>query len=257
MIDYHIHTSLSDGSGEHEDYLTQAEKTGLREIGISDHLVLRPCSWSMPVKKIPEWRRRMTGLRKKAGTSCGVKFGMEVDYFPDKEEEIAGILKKLPLDYVIGSIHFLGTWNFDSSPEGYEEWDLRNVYNYYYGLVQKSALSGLFDVIGHLDLVKKFGHRLTEGTSELMHETMRAIKKGDVVVELNTSGMNKPCRDFYPSKNLLEMMYEYQIPVTLGSDAHNPGQVGQYFDEATDLLKEIGFREITVFSERKRSTMQL
>lgn len=128
---------------------------------------------------------------------------------------------------------------------------MRHLYEYYYNLVTKAAESGLFDVIGHLDLVKKFGHRLADGLEKIITKTLEAISKAGLAVELNTSGRNKPCRDFYPSYTLLEQCYQFDIPVTLGSDAHNPGDVGQYFPDAIDMLKKIGYTRIAVFEKRQ------
>ncbi|HHJ10196.1 MAG TPA: histidinol-phosphatase HisJ family protein [Bacteroidetes bacterium] len=251
MIDYHIHTSLSDGSGEHREYYNEALRLGLSEMGFSDHFCLRPVPWAMGLDDLPAWKKRMQQVRKECSGSCRVKTGLEVDYFPEREEELKAVLDGLPLDYVIGSVHFLGTWNFDSSLDGYDEWDLRHLYEYYYNLVTKAAESGLFDVIGHLDLVKKFGHRLADGLEKIITKTLEAISKAGLAVELNTSGRNKPCRDFYPSYTLLEQCYQFDIPVTLGSDAHNPGDVGQYFPDAIDMLKKIGYTRIAVFEKRQ------
>jgi len=257
MVDYHMHTYLSDGSGKHAEYLDQAETEGLVEIGISDHLCLRPVPWAMSMEKLPEWKKQMLKTKKAARGKCRFRIGLEVDYFPDREEELASILEKLPLDYTIGSVHFLGNWNFDSSPDGYDEWDLRHVYDYYYSLVEKMARSRLFDIIGHLDLVKKFGHRLSSGNGETISATLDAIKESDMVVELNTSGKCKPCRDFYPSVSLLELCYQKGIPVTLGSDAHNPCDMARFFPEAIDLLRQTGYSELAVFDKRRRNFIQI
>ncbi len=252
MIDYHMHTSLSDGSGQHDEYLAAARERQLCEMGISDHLCLRPTRWAMLPENLSAWKKRMKSLKKLENGTCKIRTGLEVDYFPDHEEEIRKILKDLPLDYVIGSVHFLGSWNFDSSPDGYNEWELRNVYEYYYNLVRKAALSGLFDIIGHFDLVKKFGHRLISGSEELVVPVLETIRDADIAIELNTSGMNKPCREYYPTRTILEWCHQLGIPVTLGSDAHNPVDVGQYFPDAIDLLRDIGFDQLAVFENRER-----
>ncbi|MGC9470646.1 MAG: histidinol-phosphatase HisJ family protein [Bacteroidales bacterium] len=257
MIDYHIHTSLSDGSGEHREYYNEALRLGLSEMGFSDHFCLRPVPWAMGLDDLPAWKKRMQRVRKECSGSCRVKTGLEVDYFPEREEELSTILDKLPLDYIIGSVHFLGTWNFDSSPDGYEERDLRHIYDYYYSLVEKLARSRLFDIMGHLDLVKKFGHRLSSTNGDFISAALDAIKESDIVVELNTSGKSKPCRDFYPSEILLKLCHQKGISVTLGSDAHNPGDVARFFPEALEMLKKIGYTKLAVFEKRERSYIKI
>jgi histidinol-phosphatase (PHP family) len=255
-IDYHIHTSLSDGSGVHEEYIDQAIRIGLSEIGFSDHVCLRNVPWAIRHERMQEMSEIMNAL-KGSVTAISVKYGIEVDYFPEQEEEIARMIESLPVDYVIGSIHFLGSWNFDSAPSGYDDWDLGNLYEYYFSLVSKAAHSGLFDTLGHVDLIKKFNFRPDGGSASYYRESIKAIKEAGIAVELNTSGMDKPCREFYPSRAFLEMCKEHKIPITFGSDAHNPGQVGRYCQEAVELLLNVGYRELATFNGRKRGKVAL
>ena len=81
--------------------------------------------------------------------------------------------------------------------------------------------------------------------------------KRQLCFELNTSGKAAPVCEFYPGRRLLELCFQEGVPVTLGSDAHGPEQVGRYFDDAIRLLKEIGYRELAVFSKRQRSFLPL
>ena len=256
MIDYHIHTIFSDGSGQHEEYIRQAVQSGLSEIGFSDHLCLRPVSWAVSPENIPKMSE-LVQHTKSGSPNCRVKFGIEVDYFPDQEAEISQLIDSLPVDYVIGSVHFLGHWNMDNSADGYSEWNIGNLYEYYFSVVSKAARSGLFDILGHVDLVKKFGHRPEGGSAGYYGELIRAISESGVAVELNCSGMNKPCREFYPTRKFLELCRAENIPVTLGSDAHNPGQVGQHFPEALKLLKAVGYDTICKFDRRNRTEINI
>ena len=119
--DYHIHTNYSDGEGWPEDYINRAVEIGLSEIGFSDHLTLtdEQQDWSIKLPMLGEYIDRVNQLKEEV-TGTKVRLGLEVDYFPDKEEQINKIISGLPLDYVIGSVHYMGEGTVDLGPEYYE-----------------------------------------------------------------------------------------------------------------------------------------
>ena len=83
------------------------------------------------------------------------------------------------------------------------------------------------------------------------------MKKHDVAFELNTNGRNRPLADFYPDRRFLHIFREANVPVFVNSDAHFPARTGQYFDEAYDLLRSVGYKEMAVFSSRERKMKPL
>ncbi|MCX7001322.1 MAG: histidinol-phosphatase, partial [Candidatus Sumerlaeota bacterium] len=126
-----------------------------------------------------------------------------------------------------------------------------------FNLVKQLIQCGLFDIVGHLDLIKKFGYYPKNGWEDIQEDVAKALGESGMVVEVNTSGMDKPVREFYPGANFLCRLRKYGVPVTLGSDAHSPDEVGRYFDQAVALLKEIGYTEIMSFEKRERKPVPL
>ena len=250
--DYHTHTYFSDGESSHESYLQNAAATGITEIGFTDHFSILPSKWTTKEEKIPELKNTMRTLKDTSSLPVKVKFGAEIDYIPGKEDEISRLTQSLPFDYIIGSVHFLDSWNFDTSPEGFEGKDIDELYEHYSSIMIKAIESGLYDIMGHIDLIKKFGHFPEKASTKLFKNVIKSLKKSRTAIELNTSGLNKPCKEMYPSKEILEACYKNDIPVTLGSDAHNANEVGQYFDKAIELLKNTGYRKIALFEQRER-----
>ena len=180
-----------------------------------------------------------------------------MDYFPGKEEELRQVIAYFPSDYVIGSVHFMGSWNYDTDKRYYGKWSNDELYRMYFELVQQAAKSQLFDVIGHFDLIKKFRCWPESDQSHLYEETLKVLKEADVVLELNTSGLDRPCGEFFPNKKILEMAAKIGIPITLGSDAHRPDQVARHFESAIELLKETGFTKISRFRNRQRGEISI
>ncbi|KGQ21192.2 histidinol-phosphatase HisJ family protein [Thermus filiformis] len=255
MVDSHVHTPLcGHAEGAPEEYLFQARKKGLVGLVFTDHSPMP--AWydpgsRMPLSALPFYLLALERLREK-NPDFYLGIGLEADFHPGTEGFVAHLLRQYPFDYVIGSVHYLGAWPLDH-PDHQEEFawrDLKEVYREYFRLVEAAARTGLFHAIGHLDLPKKFGHRLAEeALLELAEPALRAIAGEGLFLDVNTAGLRKPVREVYPSLALLRAARELGIGVVLGSDAHHPLEVGEGFQEATRLLLEAGYQKAFYFQE--------
>lgn len=257
-VDYHMHTPLCGHAvGEPSEYVEQALKVGLAEVGFSDHapLVSHPDPrYTMSREQLPQYHRMMEALQKKY-PAFTIKIGVEADYIPGFEKETFKIVEGYPYDFVIGSIHFIDAWAFDDPDPlqkvKWKEKDIDTVYRDYYKLLRKSAESGLFDIMGHVDLVKKFGHRAAGDMTAEIEDTARVFKKCGVTVEINTSGLRKPVKEIYPSLDALKIYRRQNVPITFSSDAHDPSDVGRDYDKAREWALAAGYKEYSVFRSRK------
>lgn len=258
IADYHIHTSLSDGKVKsHKAYIQVALKKKINEIGFSEHLCLKEPDWSMKFSDLPLMVKRANSLKEKS--KIPVKMGIELDYLPGFESELENVIKKNSFDYVIGVVHFIGDFGFDDSRNiaEYKKWNINKLYKAYFELIQKAANLKLFDIIGHPDIIKKYGFKPKNDIDDLLNETADVFKRNNVVIEINTSGLVKPCREIYPSKKFLEICLSKQIPITFGSDAHAPEEIGRYFDKATHMAKQVGYTKFVQFTKRKRKFVEI
>jgi histidinol-phosphatase (PHP family) len=251
--DYHIHSTFSDGSSLPEDYIAPAISAGLKEIGFADHLTLfkESLDWSMNASDTKFYFDHIKKLRKKT-RGIIIRTGLEVDFYPGKENEISSFLSGTELDYVIGSVHYMGDSTVDLGPEFYDGKNIDNLYKTYFDHVAAAAASGLFDIIAHCDLIRIFGFKPGFNPEYLYRELARCFKIHDVAFEVNTNGRNRPIGDFYPDRKFLGIFREENVAVCVNSDAHKPSRVGQYFDEAYELLRSAGYNEMAVFHKRER-----
>jgi histidinol-phosphatase (PHP family) len=186
--------------------------------------------------------------------------GIEADFVPGYQEDLATLLSQYDFDYVYGSVHLIDDWRFDDTrvyPEKYDQWDVNQAYLRFFDLIRQSVRSGLFDVIGHMDLIKKFDYWPTEAIDGMLQETVQTIAHAGVCVEVNTSGLRRPCEEIYPSEDILKLCRQYDVTVTLGSDAHSPEEVGMDFDKAVALLKRLGYSQVATFEGRQRAMVEL
>jgi histidinol-phosphatase (PHP family) len=255
IVDYHIHTSTSpDGEGDFAQCINEAQKKGIDEIGFSEHLLDRPVR---PIDFFHGYVERFLQIKK--DTPIPVRLGAEVDYFPDQIEAIKRLVARFPFDYVIGSVHFLEDWPIDSYKQLqlYFRKDIMNVYEEYFAAIRQLCRSRLFDVVGHVDIVKIFGYRPESDITSILEDTAQAIAENDICVEVNTAGLLRPCREIYPSRQLLEMLRQRNVPVTLASDAHKPEHVGRDLEKALNLISDVGYTHICTFESRKRKAVRI
>jgi len=251
--DYHMHSSYSDGRSAPEDYIASAMAAGLSEIGFSEHLTLfkEPEDWNMNPANIPSYINHIETLRNNT-KNIKIKTGLEVDFIEGKAKEIDAFIGSLPLDYVIGSVHYLGEKTVDVGPEFYEGKSIDRLFESYFNSVSVAVASGIFDIIGHCDLIRIYGYKPSSDPEPLYRKMAKVMKTYDVAFEVNTNGRNRPLADFYPDRRFLHIFREENVPVCVNSDAHFPARVGQYFDEAYELLRYLGFNEMAVFDKRIR-----
>jgi histidinol-phosphatase (PHP family) len=156
-------------------------------------------------------------------------------------------------------VHFLDNWGFDN-PEFIKEWDNRDVediYREYFSYVKDLADSNLFQIVGHVDLIKVFGHKPKTSIKDIAKEAIKAIKKANMAVEINTAGLRKPVKEMYPSDELLEMILNEGIDVTLSSDAHSIEQVGFKLEEAVNKLKNLGVDKVVYFENKEKKEVKI
>ncbi len=258
LTSYHNHTLWSDGKSPLEDMLSAAREFKLDEIGISDHLTCSPegksFDWSMPLSFLPEYVSTLTAAAAAERTSLKIRTGIEADFFEETAAAVKAGLDRCPFDYVIASLHFAGAFPVDASPEHWEalSGEGRNeIWRVYWINMAKMAESRLGDIIGHLDLPKKFGVKPTVDFSREEEIALDAIAASGAAVEINTAGWHVPAAQAYPSLRLLKETCARNIPLVINADAHVPAHLHRDFEKAKALAKEAGYREVVRFEKRK------
>jgi histidinol-phosphatase (PHP family) len=258
-----MHTPLCRHAvGEPSDYAARAIELGLTEIGFSEHApMIRDDydDWHMLrgdldayVEKVSKARQDHPGLI--------VKLALEVDYLPGHEEWIRDLAERQPWDYLIGAVHYVTEdWACDH-PESLDGWKTRGVFEVwtaYFERLTRAAESGLFQIIAHPDLCKKFRFYPDQDCTPLYRRFLEASVRTGTAMELNTAGLRKDCREIYPSEPMVNLAAGYRVPITFASDAHAPEEVGLHFAEAVHLARGAGYTHSCRFAGRKRQDVKL
>jgi histidinol-phosphatase (PHP family) len=261
--DYHMHTPLCrHATGEPTELAAQAIRLGFKEIGFSDHS-------PMPRDDFDDWRMKATELdayvakveqARRDHPNLLIQLALEVDYLPGCDDWVRDLAARHPWDYFIGSVHYVSdSWAIDN-PAEIAKWKTRDpieVWTAYFERLTQAAESGLFDIIGHADLCKKFSFVPQQDCTSLFTRLLQAAKRRGLAIELNTSGLRKVCREIYPSTRIVHMAAQLGVPITFGSDAHATAEVGLNFAEAIQLARSAGYTQYCRFTRRQREDVNL
>lgn len=253
--DYHNHPLGHDPNRKYSlellnEWATCARERNLTDVALTDHDRYHS---GVNFDVFYEFK---DSLKDNSKENLNFRIGIELDNDPEtsaqgKKWTEANYEK---LDFVLGSVHFIGDWAFDhpSYKSEFENRDINKLYETYFLEIQKTAQSGLVDGLAHLDLIKIFGYRPTKNISALIDETLDVIKKADLTIELSTAGWNKPVQEIYPSEEIIQKIKEKNIPITTASDAHAPNNLAKDYAKLEELVKKFGFKEVAVFEKHKR-----
>ncbi|WP_457558010.1 histidinol-phosphatase HisJ [Candidatus Harpocratesius sp.] len=261
LWDYHIHSKrCGHAVGKLQEYVQQAIKIGLQEIGLSDHFPMfflpkeaNAEQFAMPRDQFAEYLEECRILQSKYSDKIQIKIASEVDYYPDQHvlSQLYSELKKYEskLDYLIGSIHIIKIddeipFPVDSPDimEKFQKYGEETIFSEYYKNLIKMVKTGVFQIVGHCDLPKKYGTYLgrSEAIWDLKMKFLNEVKRtGEMAVEINHSGLYRPVKEQYPHDEMIKACIEREIPLVFGSDAHRSSYVGYHFEET--LKKCINF----------------
>ena len=278
--DWHTHNSLCKHAvGTIEDYVKKAIELNLNVIGVSDHFPYEYLSseipsledipyegYAMPTNNLESYILQLDELKEKYMNQIHIRTAFEIDFFKHQDhilnKYLKGYLNKL--DYILGSVHVLfgkaGVFAFDDGRflNKYKEYDGNDeIYMEYYDSLQVMINSPTFelDIVTHFDLPKKFDKRIEDKDMIMgkVNGTLELVKKHDLTIEINTSGLRKKVKEQYPHIDIIKKIFELGIPILLGSDAHKPEDVAYEFKNIAKMLKNIGFNQFAHFEKRKRS----
>jgi histidinol-phosphatase (PHP family) len=286
MSDYHLHLHPHDPDpslpepgtypgGYIERFVEAAAARGVSELGFTEHLyrcvesapVLGEFWAAEPVESIRHHTRDLVHADRNlslegyveailAAKDDGlpIKLGLEVDFFPDSIEAVLELLDPYPFDFLIGSVHWVGGWTIDST-EVADEFLRRGVdraWEEYFELETALARSGAVDVLAHVDVVKKTGHRPVAEPLDLYRRVVMAAVESGTAVEVSSQGLRKPVGEVYPSPRFLEMFSQAGVPITLASDGHHPHEAGWGHAEVVSAARAAGYDTHLRFEQRRR-----
>ena len=272
-INFHQHSTGSDGLLTPEQVVEEAIKSGITHICFTDHYPL-PIGGkereSLKGKFEETYVKEVEKLKKEFSGKINIYFGAEFDWLEEYKDWTEKEIKKREYDFILGSVHYLP---FDDNYliVPFSETDLKEACdkfgNYkeiikeYYKQIRLMINSGLFDCASHLDLIKMlnkdsvlFSEKEDWYKKEVL-ETLDEVKKAGMCIEINASGWRRLINEQYPSEWILIEAKKRNIPITIGTDGHK--FVDTKLEEAFELARKVGYKSILIFENRKRKEIQI
>ncbi len=258
VVDLHNHTSrCNHAQGSIDEYIQKALESGIDIFGFSDHAPMDfDPRYRMGFDEMRAYENDVLQARERYKDRIEIRLGYEVDYLPGHIDER---VLHADVDYLIGSVHFIDKWGFDN-PEfigKYEGADIDTIWQEYFDLVEAMAKERIFQIVGHLDLIKVFKFVPKTDVRLIAESAMDAIKAADMTIEINAAGYRKPIGEPYPSRELLRMAFARNIPITFGSDAHAPDQVGYRRSDLYEYARSAGYKEAVHFVKKERFSVPI
>ena len=265
--DIHMHTRHSHGQASTGEMYRAARARGLGIIGFSEHSP-RPSGYGYPsdyqeqlVDGFPRYVDEVRELARAAAPE-GVKvlLGMELDYIPGRESYAKDLCAAHDFDYIIGGLHFQGSWGFDFTADDWAPLSTDErfaIYARYYKDLAAMCESGLFHIAAHPDLIKLFtvesfhSWLKTQEAAPLITNALTAMNDNKMAMEISSAGLRKPCKEIYPCRALMTMAADLRLPVSIGSDAHCVNTPAFAFDELARYAREFGYAHYTVVENGK------
>jgi len=254
-LDAHLHTDLSPDSDVPIDvYAALALENGISELAITDHVDFDKRDPAYDYTSFEQRERTVRDAAERwAPRGVLIRFGAELTFNRSWEGDLRAHLGRHRYDFTIGSVH---DWP-DSPyvPTRARTWasgrSLGDALAPYLAEITAAAGSGLFDTIGHLDVVRRYLHASFTageifGAVELFDPALRALVESGTALEVNTSGYRHPSGEAYPGPPLVARYRELGgRRVTAGSDSHRAHHFAWGLEAGYRVLAEAGFTALT------------
>lgn len=246
MRDFHVHSNYSDGFFLF-GMIDAAERAGLEGVGFADHCVVSSrerarddrARYGFSLDLTYERRRRALAEHREE-TDLELYDAVEMDYHPRDEDAIRSFLETADFEYAIGSVHVLDGYNVQDSSAFEDESDgtLDDLVDRYFDRLVSLAESELFDVAAHPDLIERTPQLRDRASEEHYRRAAAAFAEHRTVPEVNVGRVLADAGVVHPAPAFLDLLREYDVPVTVATDAHRPGELVDRREFLDDFFAE-------------------
>ncbi len=276
-MDYHLHTAVTiDGKMDEMEACARAAALGIHEIAFTNHVMLKYSDYTISLDAFRRHYEQINACQA-LYPYMAIRIGLEVDYYPNRETEIANVIANYemilqrPFDLILGAVHEVNGGFFSNkhlAPAFYASHDLLSLYRAYFDLAAQAVTSRLFDVLAHPDLIKKYTNDLTppvpfDQYRAFVEPLIDALIASRVGIEFNTKGLKLPLHEAYPSDEFLQLYLSkchalgIEPIFTIGSDAHKADDVGYMILEAHELLRQRNVTTLTSFDQHQQIPLEI
>ncbi len=263
IYDSHNHSLFSfDSETAIEDKCKYAIDNGIQGFCLTEHFSMDDLDVSYGYMDYARYSQEIDRCREKYGNELWLGRGMEIGepHLDKCRSQLDKAVAKMELDFIIGSVHNIGSSKLRLYLQGKSNEEL---YHDYFAEILAMVQKADFDVVGHLDLAKRYafkelGNYDFAAFRDILTEILTEVIRRGKGIEINTSGWRNAVDEPHPSLEVLQLYHELGGKyITIGSDAHDTKNMASYFTQAADLLKQAGFQEYHYYVQRMPVAVKL
>lgn len=266
MFDYHTHSSFSgDCRYSMEDMVKGALSKNIKSLSFTDHIDYDYGNDKIDfVFEEKDYFKEIERLRCNYKGQIEIISGIELGMQPHLVNSIYDMVNLENYDFIIMSIHTVMGKDMHEG-EIFKDKSLLEVYLLYYSeMYEVLNKFNDFDIVGHINLIDRYINHMNGVTvnfkeyKDLVEKVLKKIIDKNKGIEVNTSGIRYGINSFLPNVEILKLYKDLGGEIiTIGSDAHNPEHIGFHYQETVSLLKDLGFKYITTFKNRKKQFIKI
>jgi histidinol-phosphatase (PHP family) len=238
-----------------------AVDAGIDEIGFSEHYDSHPADECTGFFRVGEWWDEFQRCKSEFQDVLRLKAGLEISEPHQYPAAVNSILDAHPWDYTIGSLHWIEDEiifddpYFDRSPE--------EAYESYFLELHRMVATGRFNIIGHFDIVKRYGFQHygafdITAYENLIRPILKTLAERGLTLEVNTVTLRRSIQEPSPNSRVLSWFKEEGGRwISLGSDAHHATDVGANLEDAIQMIQSAGFNELVSFNSGRPSPVTI
>lgn len=262
LTNYHSHCSFCDGKAPAEEFVKSAVAAGFTSYGVSSHAPLPfTTRWTLKSEAVGDYLDEIKRLKEKYKDVIDLYVGMEIDYLSAAHNPSIAYFQTLPLDYRIGSVHYVTNEmgeimdmdtcidDFKASLSQLFGGDLKQLVSNYFNASMRMVEAGGFDFVGHLDKISYNASLCLPGVvdqgwyKKLLLEYLSLVSEKGIMVEVNTKAYAKKGY-LFPNVQQLGLLKRFNIPVLVNSDAHLPELVNDSRMPILEFVKNAGYTTV-------------
>lgn len=263
LCDLHVHTHFScDSEATIEAMCRQAIALGLRQVAFTEHVDFVPADAGYGFFRPAAYLAEISRCRQLFGDQLTLLAGVEIGEFHRFRSQANALLDAHRFDLVIGSLHWAKkipvTAALNPQPR-----PMDRAFRDYFDELQQMCSVGGFDIVGHLDVVKRNGFDAAGQYNVLDHEKavrsiLDVIIRNGIALEINTSTLRLAVNQTSPGQAVVTWYRQMGGRLlTIGSDAHTLADLAAGWETAVEMARAAGFAHLTSFSSRTPCALSL
>lgn len=257
--DYHMHSNVScDCQATMAEMAESALAKGIHEIAFTEHYNPNPADICSGYYQPESYFARLEEVRAQyASRGLTIRAGIELGEYHTWRDEMQPVLDAYPYDFVLGSLHWVGMHDSIFHARYFENHAPDEAIPAYFTELEAMVRGGGFDVVAHADVFKRvaydvYGAYNSTDWEDLIRSVWQACIDCGIGIEINTAGLRKPVNQTHPALDELCWYREMGGDIlTIGSDGHQPSDVGAGLDTAVALARQAGFTHLASFERRR------